>query len=140
VEAVFRILPRVASRVGHEELGQHDNRVHVELHHGQLRRQCRVFELAEGTVPGVVDQGAQDHAARLDVGVQLRGTIVGFKIGTHDGDDHLELLLQIIGQGLHPGHATGRQHELVAVLGKVIGQRLADTRRCAGDECCFVGC
>jgi hypothetical protein len=52
--------------------------------------------------------------------------IVGFEVCTDDGDDHLEALLQLIGQGLHPGHAAGGQHKVVAVLREVVGERLAD--------------
>jgi len=69
--------------------------------------------------------------------VQSRCTPVGFEVCTDDGDDHLELLLQRIGQGLHLGHAAGGQHELVAVLRKLMGQRFADARGRAGDECGF---
>jgi hypothetical protein len=53
--------------------------------------------------------------------MQTCGTIVGLQVRGNDSDSNLISPLQLIGQGLHFGYASGCQHELIAIMRKLVG-------------------
>ena len=117
-----------------EPVGQFNRRDQHDLEHGLMLFPGHRLEPLGAREAGIVDQGIDRTAARLDGLDQARRRgRIGQVLGDDDGFD-TGPQLEFIGQRFQPVGPARGQHQIPAMLGIDPRQGLADTGRGPGDQ------
>ena len=116
---------------GDEHPGEDHDGLAVDPDHLGLALDGKVGEAAAEAEAGVVDEQVDLDTELVDLALQLP------RVDSQVVDDHVGGDRQGVRERLEAVGATGDQDELVAPLGELPGELLADPRRGARDECCL---
>ena len=110
---------------------------HVQAQHTLLVVRWHIDKGAVFQHPRVVDQDIHHLPFTLQHPGQAFGTARLRQVGGTHTDHDVVLAGKLIGQVIKFISAARHQNQVVAVLGKHPGERLADARRGAGNQYCF---